>query len=491
MRLLLCLVPLLTLFHGTAEAEEAPFERRDLQTEHPIVQDAVPVRLGDDEARHLLVVTSPDRKRVVVELFAPDAQGVPAGPPRRLSLPDDVVAFDVARSGADGRETVYFLTPRELLRLDPDTAALRRVRDVRSIYRRPVPGRLLTPNFLRDVDGSAPLLVLPDFDGVHVGRNFLPVAPRTLHDERGPAYHPAAIGLQDLDLDGRVDAFLISEDALHVFRGRDSSFSEVALVQPLRLGIGRDPAEGDLGEVDQSDLTTRRVVAIEDFDGDERIDLLIESQHRSGVLDRKTSLDLHLGHGGSSGVSWSVQPTTSIGAEGPLGDLRVVDIDGDGRRDVAAGSIDFGIGTLVSALLTGSVDIDVLFFRLGEDGHYPEQPSATREAEIEFDLSKGQASIPVVLLADTDGDGDRDLVVREEQDELRVYPADGSGDLFADSPQKAAVPLPNNGQLVARADLNGDARDDLLVRYGHLDGGEAKRRLVLLLGRAPGAPKIS
>ncbi len=478
------LLLVLTLSGSSARAAaEAPFERRDLRTQHAIVQDPVAVRFGSGGARHLLVVTSPDRKRVFAELFALDDGGAPGPKPVWLDLPSDVVAFDVAEIDAEGREALFFLTPRAILRFDPASGALREERRVESVYRRPVPGRLLPIDFMRDQsDGDAPLVVVPDFDGLRAGTSVLPITPRTHHQEGGTSYHPEDVHLADLDLDGTDDLYLIADDSLHVFAGKDAGFSTTPSQRPLGLDVAPDLPPEQLGDRDQSEVTTRKVIVIDDFDDDGLVDLLVESTRRSGVLERETTHELHQGRKGPSGVTYSGESLTTIKGDAPLGGVRTADIDGDGRLDLAAGSIDIGIGTIVSALLTGSVDFDVRFFRLTEDG-YPEDPNHVHEARIEFDLSKGSASIPVLVLADVDGDGDQDLIVREDPDELLVFPANGSAELFDDDSRSMSIPLPENGQLIRRATLNGDSADDLIVRYEGLAGEEARRTVSLLLGR--------
>src|SRR5690606_12826515 len=162
----------------------------------------------------------------------------------------------------------------------------------------------------------------------------------------------------------------------------------------LGLDLESGPVDESLGEIDQSDLTIRRVVAIEDFDGDEIVDLLVESSHREGVFDRTTRYELFYGRREDGRVAFGGAPATGVGLDTAIGGVRTVDMDGDGRRDLAAGSIDFGLGSIVSALLTGAVDVDVRFYRLSEENRFPEQPSTTRDARIEFDLSQGRASIP-------------------------------------------------------------------------------------------------
>lgn len=480
---LLALSVLTVPWHGGfARAADAPFERRDLRTDHPVVQDAIAVRLDAGGPRSLIVVTSPDGATTNVDVYAPDEDGLPTTGPRRIDLPSGVVAIDVAAIG-ESHEALFFLTPRAVLKYEPSAGKVAEVRRATSIYRRPVPGRLLTIDFMRNrEDRDEPILVLPDFDTLDADGTRLPVAPRTFHRDEGTFYRPAPVRLADMNLDGTDDLFRIDDDSLHVFPGTTSGFSPEPAIQPLGLDATMQLEPEGLGDRDQSEVTTRQVIALEDFDGDGIEDILVESTTRSGVLERTTKHELYLGARGPDGVRYPAEPSTSVSGDAPLGGVRTVDIDGDGRRDLTAGSIDVGLGTIISALLTGTVDFDVRFFRLGENG-FPEEPNAVHEARIEFDLSEARASIPVFVLADVNGDGSRDLIVRGDDDELLVYRADGGSELFDDEPTRFSVPLPENGQLVRRTRLDADDADDLILRHERRAGDEKVRTITLLVAR--------
>ena len=475
------LLALPVLVPGPAHAEDA-LERRRLRTVHPIVE--APVTIGDDSARWLVVVTSPDGRRTGLEVFSPGEDGVPTGPSQPLAVREPVVAIDVASIDGGKREALFLLTPASVLRWTGREEQPQRVRDIGSIFRAAPAGRIVALDFMRNAtETSEPILLLADFDRLRAGDSELPVAPVTTHVDGGVHYAPAEVHLRDATLDGAPDLLRVVEDEIQVFPGTLGGFGARGSVRPLGLRLSAELSPDQLSDVDQSDVQTRRVVAVEDFDGDDVFDLLIEDTRRSGLLDRQTAHELHLGRRGDAGVTFAPRPDTVIRGDAPLGGIRTVDIDGDGQLDMAAGSIDVGLGTIVSALLTGTVDFDVHFYRM-QDGSYPEEPNATREARIEFDLSEARASIPVLLLADVDGDGDRDLVMREDQNELLIFPSQAGPALFGDTPLRMTVPLPENGQLVQAADLNGDAAEDLVVRYEGRSGPDAKRNLTLLLGRS-------
>lgn len=67
-------------------------------------------------------------------------------------------------------------------------------------------------------------------------------------------------------------------------------------------------------------------------------------------------------------------------------------------------SAEIGLGKIVRALLTGSINVDLAFY-LMQDGGYPEDPHVRRSVKVEFDLGSGTISVPLNLLHDLDFDG--------------------------------------------------------------------------------------
>ena len=166
-----------------------------------------------------------------------------------------------------------------------------------------------------------------------------------------------------------------------------------------------------------------------------------------------------------------------------VGEPVIEDIDRDGKLDVALGSVDFGLGALVSALLTGTIDVDLSVHRMGPDARFEEPPSAREEITIGVDLTSGRTKIPLAQLADVDGDGRKDLLIGEGTAAIRVYRGTEGERSFAAAPSRYETGLPGNGGLAKIADLDGDGREDVLLRYGKLDPPGLDRTVRVLVSR--------
>jgi hypothetical protein len=161
-------------------------------------------------------------------------------------------------------------------------------------------------------------------------------------------------------------------------------------------------------------------------------------------------------------------------------DPLVVDVDGDGRLDIATPSTRLGLGRVVSALFSGRISVDLDIYRLRDGGSFADQPDYRTRFKVEFDLETGLMSYPAVAVADFDGDGPAELLVQQKPDELTIFPGVAGAAIFGDDERVISLPLPRNGQMVEARDLDGDGRSDLMVRYGPADGERAGELRVLL-----------
>jgi len=84
----------------------------------------------------------------------------------------------------------------------------------------------------------------------------------------------------------------------------------------------------------------------------------------------------------------------------------------------------------------------------------------------------------VVKLADLNGDGLKELILSDD-DELKIYLGKKSNKNSKSSKKKRSfhkrsvsysTQLPKDGNLVMVEDLNGDGKDDLLMKFSRLDG---------------------
>jgi hypothetical protein len=223
------------------------------------------------------------------------------------------------------------------------------------------------------------------------------------------------------------------------------------------------------------------VELVQDFTDDGIPDLLTDKSISEGVLDRRSEYHLYIGRRENGALVYGETPDGSILSDGVQFDPLVVDVDGDGRMDLATPSTQLGLTRIVAALFSGKMGVDLDVYRMRPDGTYPEDSDYRTRFKVEFDLKTGLVRNPAVAIADFDGDGAAELMLQEEDDALSLFPGRPGDELFGDEARTVELPLPRNGVMVEARDLDGDERADLLVRYGPADGAERLGELRILL----------
>ncbi len=149
-----------------------------------------------------------------------------------------------------------------------------------------------------------------------------------------------------------------------------------------------------------------------------------------------------------------------------------VDYDGDGDMDMVTESTLWargGIRERVTRFLTESTLEHGLHIYEQQDGHFAESPTIQVVLNIDLEgppaqpqamLSRYEAGSLVHITGDMDGDGIRDVFVRNAPDQMSLYRGLGRKG-FSRQPTWSHAIAP--GDDVAVADLNGDGLSDLYV----------------------------
>ena len=149
-------------------------------------------------------------------------------------------------------------------------------------------------------------------------------------------------------------------------------------------------------------------------------------------------------------------------------------------------TIKTGLTSLIQMFLTRTVNVDVLFYIMGENGRYPDRPSALRKLQVAIDFRRGNTQ-PVYEFADLNGDGVTDVLTSEDTNELVGFL--GSKREVFDAKRDLAfrVHLPGNGARAKAMNLNGDGKADVVMTYERLDGPELTNlvRVLLSSGEVP------
>lgn len=406
----------------------------------------------------------------------------------------ELVAYDIGRLGSS--DIVVFLAPGRIMRLQLDSGELVELMRMEHLYAQPRSGEIVPLDFFQDLndDGLDDLLV-PDLAG-HRVRLQLPdgsFAQETLLREsvamslrEGNArFRPRPLYIGDSNFDGlndivswRGDTFLIyAQQSGQRFDGNPQTLA-------LNLGIPSEAQaraqNSDRGDVDQSKLTTRLIWSVSDFNDDGIPDVLTEATHSKGVFDKRNELRLHFGRQNGDGLSFAADEDAFLDSKGLQVGLIETDVDGDGRLDLVLRKVKLSFGKVIGALLSGSVSMQIQFYRMTDDGGFPEDANFEAKTKVDFSVTSGQIDVPVLLVADFDGDGLQDLLVGKKKGRLEMYKGEATNRLFAKKPIKSATALPRDGDLVEAVDINGDGAADLAIRYSVADGDKLARTVRLL-----------
>jgi hypothetical protein len=181
-------------------------------------------------------------------------------------------------------------------------------------------------------------------------------------------------------------------------------------------------------------------------------------------------------------LSYSDQASTNITSEDTLSNLTFLDRDMDGKKEVSVLSFDIGISQIVGALLSGSIDQDVLIFSMDENNLFGEKPLVSQEVEITFSLSSGTRGQPLVKMIDINGDAVKDIVYSDGEDMIRALLATPNQKKpYANRSLRQKISIPKNPFNAASEDLNADGKSDLVLHHGPADSDELLKRVLILL----------
>jgi len=279
--------------------------------------------------------------------------------------------------------------------------------------------------------------------------------------------HPR-LSVGDVDGDGRGDLVSANRHELRVFLQReDGRFPDAP---DRRVALGRVALEDHI----RSSGSVR--VDPADFDADGRLDLLIVTS-RGSLFDANTEVGLYRNRDGG----WNLdRPDQVFRTEGGLTSTQVVDLEGDGRPELATIRIPTGVFEVVEVLVTRAIDAQIALYRQrdapwdgpeGEDDHPPfrEDPWYRWKLGVawSFDTFRTRGFVPV-LEVDLNGDGMLDFLDSGDGEALEVrlgQPDDGYDDRHA------------------RQELDTGGR----IRFGDYDG-DGLTDFVLYDPRRPDAP---
>ena len=424
-------------------------------------------------------------------------------------LRPEVLFVDVANIG--GRDRLITYEHGRLNWFDPDSVVERTLVEVTTNYNTTGEGGIPHIDITHDINrDSLDDLVVPDIDGFWIATQsrdgsftdpiklgppdpFLDetamddtrsyrevgITPLTVH------WYLSRFHQMDYDQDGRSDLVFWNADHFDVYRqDARGMFSAVAETFTVDIPFDTDGAYsiafGFSGENMFSlifgfrENTKRKVLhTFQDMNGDNIADMVIHSLGGRSLGKQRSLYEVHFGTPTPDGIGFARDVGMTIRPRGTAGGLQpwgyssqwFQDLDGDGKADILFKDVKTGLIGMSRAMLGKSIAIDLEFYRMG-DGTYPDKPTTRRKIRPNLDIfEKDRVFFPVVLLGDVNGDGRSDLLVGKHWEELHVFPGIPGPKLFARTPQKVAVAMPNDERNARLVDINKDNKQDILIHY--------------------------
>jgi len=490
-----------------AADEPARFAR-----ERPVVQHelaaVLPFDLSADGRQELVVLEverSPSRDvAYTLRVLHQDEAGFVPLPGATVALPRDVTLAGVGTfRGGPG---LALLLPGELAvwpwregRFAPEAAARLAVD---SLF--PVPGGELKQGltWLADLDGDGvDELLVPRFDGVAViaqgadgqlrQRALLRIRPAALlldwFRRNLLAYEVPTLAVQPADGHGWQDVVLFMDSQLWVFLlddaldGGERAPAFVLDLQPPKPFDPKLPRDPPM-----------RLVSAQDLNGDGHFDLIVSKNAPSdSQFNSRTHVLVYYGRAGTGGapIGFPAEPDQVHFTEGfsvPL----VLDVNGDGRKDLVLVNVEIGFWNVIKALISRSVNAQAAFYLMPPEGRLPRDPQRLQTYEVTFSLGRFSHQ-PIADFGDLNGDGLPDLLLSENKETVGIHWGQPGG-VWASAPDaRLKDDIPLAGARVRVGDLDGDGRDDLLFVYNRDDirqMPEANHTFTVLRSRY-GAPR--
>jgi hypothetical protein len=477
------------------------FTEYNIPLHFSVNQPVMAANILADKGTELLIVGVDDKQQRTLGIYGFDPQTNDFVQRDSINIANNIFAFDVGEVNGDGLQHLYLLSKNSVKRYVPAhlsrPAALFEEQKVSSMYAGDQSDLFSHKDFVHDINNDqVDDLVLADFAQLNLWLSdccglrhaqSLPIAARLEVNDSGVTYHQQQLYFEDMDQDTNTDIVWVQRGQLQVFlQNENKQFSAQAesiqiddSIHAVSWWYTRKPNGQELV---QSDIAHRKVVGLEDLNGDKIPDLAIEFTKSSGVLDKIIDFEFFYGVAKQGQLTYSQQANASVTSEDTLSDLTFLDIESDTKKEVMVSSFDIGISQIVGALLSGSIDRDVLIFAMGKDGIFAEKPLVTQEVEMTFSLSSGASGQPLTKVTDVNGDQVKDIVYSDGKDKIRVLLATPQGKKpYARRALKQKVVMPANSSKIVDYDLNGDGKADFVLHYGRADEPKMLKQVTVLI----------
>ena len=458
----------------------ADFKQVQVQLEHPANGDSLFI----PQAKALLQSghSSDSRWLSWVDLTTNIAKQVP--------IPTQAQFFQKARIKNQSTEQLVVLGTEGISAFNAADGSWQRLLNTESLYRTVDGKRLMKLDFVYDFnkDGLSDFIV-PDFKSHHVymqqrdgsfSQFSLAVDAKSRLFDENPDYTSRKAHFLDWNADGRTDIAFAIDDSLLLYLQEENGFSTQA--QTIQLGLGLTPDA--LAELRGGDgrsfkgLSINRLYEVKDLNNDSIADLIVRQEQFADAVEQSYSYRIHYGKTEQGKLLFKPEPDALINTKGIQSEPVFTDLNNDKKLDFFTPAAEFGIGTLVRALLAGTANMELQFFPQLPSGQFPDKPVYRQDATAQVSIGNAQVNLPVLkALASEQAPS---LLLIGDEDHLKVYQS-AKEKLFSSKSIRLKQAIPLNGMLASTEDLDQNGKMDLILPFTHLDPEAVRNQLHFVL----------
>lgn len=456
------------------------FKQVQVQLEHPANGDSLLI----PSAKVLLQSghSSDSRWLSSVDLTTNTAKQVP--------IPTQAQFFHKAQIKNQTKEQLVVLGTEGISAFNAADGSWQRLLNTESLYRTVDGKRLMKLDFVYDFnkDGLSDFIV-PDFKAHHVymqqqngsfSQFSLAVDAKSRLFDENPDYTSRKARFLDWNADGRTDIAFAIDDSLLLYLQTETGFSTQA--QSIELGLGLTPDA--LAELRGGDgrsfkgLSINRLYDVKDLNNDEIADLIVRQEQFADAVEQSYSYRIHYGKTGQGKLLFKTEPDALINTKGIQSEPVFTDLNNDKKLDFFTPAAEFGIGTLVRALLAGTANMELQFFPQLPSGKFPDKAVYRQDATAQVSIGNAQVNLPVLkVLVSEQAPA---LLLIGDEDHLKLYQS-AREKLFSSKSIRLKQAIPLNGMLASTEDLDQNGKMDLILPFTHLDPEAVRNQLHFVL----------
>ena len=396
-----------------------------------------------------------------------------------IEIPKNAQFFNQAKLAKQTNEVIVYLTSDAVMSYNIQDKTFSKLITIDTLYKYQRVFEVSFGEFVQDFnqDGLSDFITysldtthvyLQNLDGSFTHQS-LAISPRIEKSGSGISFTPQNFYHADFNHDDKKDiAFQVDDQMLVFVQKEDKTFADKTMVITLNASLENKNSAIKKQQGEKSPNVN--LETIEDINGDGLVDIVTKESVREGIMSRTNVLMVRYGFLENDVINYKKEPDGKATFDGE-GMIKFKDVDGDGLKDYYTLSVEMGIGTMMS-VMSGAIDMDLRFYKLGEDGKYIKKPAY--ENEVEMPIGSSSDGVALTDVSDFNGDGINDLILKTDDDEFTIYSGAKGKRLFGKRGADYEISLPKSVRTEIK-DFNNDGKADILFLYGkHYDEDEEK-----------------